>query len=98
MSYTPIQCQLYDYIEIACLRHYKLLIKLLDGSELQGRAETTKIENKQEFMIISVEANQDQEESNTKDNRKGNTSIRLDKIKSITALDQNAEFKTVEIN
>ncbi len=58
MPYTPIQCQLYDYIEIACLRHYTLLIKLLDGSEILGKAETTKIENKQEFLITSVKADQ----------------------------------------
>jgi len=90
MAYTPIQCQLYDYIEIACLRHYKLSIKLLDGGEILGRAETTKIEDKQEFLLVSVdvETNLNQEE----------LQIRLDKIKSITALDKNAEFKTVEIN
>ena len=90
MTYTPIQCQLYDYIEIACLRHYTLSIKLLDGSEIRGRAETTKIENKQEFLLIKVVADQDQKEEEIP--------VRLDKIKSITALDENAEFKTVEIN
>ncbi len=90
MPYTPIQCQLYDYIEIACLRHYTLSIKLLDGEEVKGRAETTNIEDKQEFLVVSVENGQDQKEANI--------SIRLDKIKSITALDENAEFKTVEIN
>jgi len=90
MPYTPIQCQLYDYIEIACLRHYSLSIKLLDGKEVKGRAETTKIEDKQEFLVVSVEIDQN--------SKKERISIRLDKIKSITALDENAGFKTVEIN
>ena len=94
MTYTPIQCQLYDYIEIACLRHYTLSIKLLDGSEIEGRAETTKIQDKQEFLIIKVAADQGQKE----EKKEENMPIRLDKIKSITALDENAEFKTVDIN
>ena len=54
MPYTPIRCDLYDYIEIACLRHYTLTIKLLDGEKIQGKAETTKIEDKQEFLIVSL--------------------------------------------
>ncbi|GAA0397936.1 Rho-binding antiterminator [Cocleimonas flava] len=90
MTYNPIQCQLYDYIEIACLRHYKLSIKLLDGSEIQGRAETTRIADKQEFLLISTEV--------ASDINQDITQIRLDKIKSITALDRHAEFSTVEIN
>lgn len=92
MTYTPIQCQLYDFIEIACLRHYTLSVKLLDRSEILGRAETTKIENKQEFLVVSTE---DESDKNQKEKK---ISVRLDKIKSITALDKNAEFKTVNIN
>ncbi len=96
MPYTPIRCDLYDYIEIACLRHYTLTIKLLDGEKIQGKAETTKIEDKQEFLIVSVKVEADQNQKEEKKEEK--ISIRLDKIKSITALDKNAEFKTVEIN
>ena len=95
MPYTPIKCYLYDYIEIACLRHYTLSIKLLDGSEIRGRADTTKIENKQEFLLVNVKVVADQ---NQKEEKKEEIPIRLDKIKSITALDKNAEFNTIEIN
>ncbi len=83
-SYTPIQCDLYDYIEIACLRHYMLDIKLLDDENIRGKALTTQITNKQEFLVIEIGNEQQQ--------------IRLDKIKSITVLDKGAEYRTVKIN
>ena len=53
MAYKPIQCGNYDYIEIACMRHYTLAIELLDGEKLVGKAQTTLIKDKQEFLVIS---------------------------------------------
>ena len=53
MAYKPIQCGNYDYIEIACMRHYTLAIELLDGEKLVGEAQTTLIKDKQEFLIIA---------------------------------------------
>ena len=84
MHYKPIQCHLYDYIEVACLRHYKLLIKLLNGEELTGLAQTIHIINKEEYLEINVAG--------------VHQNIRLDKIKNITTLDDDAEFKTIEIS
>ena len=85
MAYQPIQCEIYDYIEIACLCHYSLAIETQDGENLIGTAQTTSIFNKEEFLVFK--------------NAKGELQkIRLDKIKSITALDDNAKFKTIEIN
>jgi Rho-binding antiterminator len=84
MSYQPIKCGLYDYFEIACLYHYTLEIMLLDGRKVLGIAQNMRIENKQEFLLIGI--------------KDGSQEIRLDKIKSITALDKNAKFNSVVIN
>jgi len=86
MPYTPIQCHLYDYIEIACLHHYTLNIDLLDGDQITAKAMTTGVHEKEEFLVVETQENNIKQE------------IRLDKINKITALDKNAEFKTVEIN
>lgn len=85
MSYQPIHCNLYDCFEIACLYHYTLKIKLLDGETMMGVAQNMRIKNKQEFLLIRTEDDKLQE-------------FRLDNIKSITAIDKNAEFNTVKIN
>lgn len=53
-EYQPIACQRYDYIEIACMHHYQLTVELLDGTVIQGQAIDTKIENKQEFLLLDV--------------------------------------------
>ena len=84
MSYTPIRCDLYDYVEIACMRGYNIEVVLLSNEVIHGIAKTTRIENKEEFIIL--------------ENDKKQLSIRLDKIKDITALDDNAEFETIRIN
>ena len=84
--YSPIQCQLYDYFEIACMGHYRLDVMLLSGEIVKGKAITTLIKDKQEFLCIELVENSKEHE------------IRLDLIKSITALDKNAEFETVTIN
>ena len=98
-NYTPIQCQLYDYIEIACMRHYHLDIELTSGDIISGLALTTKIKNKQEYLVISLETTPDKIAPEVKDTTQNKEQeIRLDLIKSLTALDENAEFKTVEIN
>ncbi len=89
-SYTPIQCQLYDYVEIACMCHYRLDIELTTDEIITGKALTTRIKNKQEFIVIDV-ASEDADKGTEQE-------IRLDTVKSITALDENAEFGTVAIN
>lgn len=83
-NYTPIQCQIYDYIEIACMRHYMLDIELTNGEKITGKAITTKIKDKQEFIVIETENDEKQE-------------IRLDLVNSIEPLNENAEFGRVSI-
>ncbi|MBB1519154.1 Rho-binding antiterminator [Aquipseudomonas guryensis] len=81
-SYQPIACDLYDYLEIACLHHYHLRIELTDGSELQAEAVTTEINaSKEEFFIVRGAA--------------GEQRLRMDRLLAITPLDAGASFGRV---
>ena len=53
-TYRPINCGLYDYLEIACLYHYDLDIKLRDGTLLKGAAQTTLIKEGAEFLVVQL--------------------------------------------
>lgn len=83
-DYKMIPCEHYDYLELACLRGYRLKIELIDGTECQGQAITTQTRaDKTEWLII--------QEQQTKQ------SLRLDQIAAITPLEPNAEFGRVLI-
>ena len=88
-SYQAIQCQIYDYIEIACMRQYRLYIELKSGSSIRAKAINTQIIDKEEFLVVKLEKNFETEQTQE---------IRLDLIKSITALDENTDFKTIDID
>ncbi|MGF1870149.1 Rho-binding antiterminator [Photobacterium indicum] len=78
-DYQPIQCQRYDFIEIACMRRYLLSIELNDETTLVGTAIDTKTQaDKTEWLIIEQDGQ--------------SQSIRLDTIIAITPLTANAEF------
>lgn len=52
-TYQPMNCDLYDYLEIACLRGYRLDIELKDGARLEARALDTRTSaEKEEFLIL----------------------------------------------
>ncbi len=53
-TYRPINCGLYDYLEIACLYHYDLDIKLRDGTLLKCAAQTTLIKEGAEFLVVQL--------------------------------------------
>ena len=52
-----IRCELYDYIEIACLDSYQVKLRLADGSEITGQAETTGIDPMTGEYLQLVDAN-----------------------------------------
>jgi Rho-binding antiterminator len=81
-EYQPINCDLHDYLEIACLHGYRLDIELKDGARLEARALTTRTSRvKEEFLLVeTVEGQQE---------------IRLDQLLAITPLDANAQFGRV---
>jgi len=81
--YQPIDCGLYDYIEIACLYRYVLRISTRDGEILTGTALDTEISaDKSECLKLSGES--------------GIRRVRLDHLLSIEPLTADARFGRVD--
>jgi Rho-binding antiterminator len=81
-AYQPLDCDLHDYLEIACLRGYRLHVELIDGESLTAKALTTRTSSdKEEFLRVET-ANGQQE-------------IRLDQLLAVTPLDDHAQFGRV---
>lgn len=72
-EYHPIDCDLHDYLEIACMYHYWLRTELTDGTCFDAKALTTcTTVEKEEFLVVGQSENQQK--------------IRLDCLSAITAL------------
>ena len=81
-AYRPLSCDLYDYLEIACMHRYQLRIELVDGTEMTAQALTTRTESsKEEFFIVG--------------NEQGEHRLRLDRLLAITPLNHGASFGRV---
>lgn len=84
MTSTPIACELYDYIEIACTFRYPVLFLLNTGEEIRGIALDTSVKpDKTEYLIIK------KHDSNEK------TEIALSNLIKMEALVDNPYFKKV---
>lgn len=81
--YEPIECELHDYVEIACLYGYRLLIELVDGSSFKANAVTTRNTKEEEFLMLAES--------------EGQSEVRLDQLLAITALDDGAKFNRVQL-
>jgi Rho-binding antiterminator len=78
-TYQPMSCDLYDYLEIACMRGYRLDIEMKDGSRLVAKALTTRTSSdKEEFLSLET--------------ADGQQEVRLDQVRAVTPLDANAQF------
>jgi len=53
-TYQPIDCGLYDYLEVACLHGYEVALHLRGGECVQGIAHTTQAKNAAEFLLIKA--------------------------------------------
>lgn len=81
-TYQPMNCDLHDYLEIACLRGYRLDVELIDGWRLVAKALTTRTSStKEEFLCVQTVDGQQE--------------IRLDQLLAVTPLDDNAQFGRV---
>lgn len=80
----PIACDLYDYVEIACLYHYVVRLQLLNGDTLTGIAQTTVIRDRAEHLQLRIN-NREQ-------------LVNLGKIERMTALTDGAKFDDVRLN
>lgn len=78
-AYRPLNCDLHDYLEIACMHGYRLLIERLEGPSFEAKALTTRTTaNKEEFLVVQGETGQQE--------------LRLDWLLAITPLDTGASF------
>lgn len=80
-EYIPIACELHDYVEIACLHRYRLLIELTDGSRFRATAVTTHNTKEEEFLVL--------------EDSEAEAEVRLDRLQAITPLDPGAKFGRV---
>ncbi len=54
-DYQPLECDLHDVLEIACLHHALLQVELRDGSRFVARARTTEsTADKEEFLLLDA--------------------------------------------
>jgi Rho-binding antiterminator len=84
-TYQPMNCDLYDYLEIACMRGYELDIEMKDGTRLIAKALTTRTSSdKEEFLCLET--------------AEGPQEIRLDQLLAITPTDATAQFGRVVLS
>ncbi|MGE7993000.1 Rho-binding antiterminator [Pseudomonas sp. NPDC089554] len=82
--YQPLDCDLHDYLEIACMRGYRLQVELLDGPGFSATALTTRTApSKEEFLVFDLQGQRHE--------------VRLDQLLAVTALDPGASFTRLEL-
>ena len=83
-DYQPLNCDLYDYLEIACMHGYRLQVELVDGPGFMARAlDTRTAASKEEFLVLQTD--------------EGRQEVRLDRLLAITPLEPGARFGRVEL-
>ena len=81
----PIDCDLYDYVEIACMRGYELQIILNDHTEMVGKAKTTRTSaDKVEYLVVGVD--------------NVSVDVPMHEIKSIAPLTAGATFAKIDFS
>ncbi|GAB1439814.1 Rho-binding antiterminator [Providencia sp.] len=53
-EYQPINCDDYEYLEIACQRQLKLQIELNGGENIEGQASDLLLRKKVEYLIVET--------------------------------------------
>lgn len=81
-NYTPIDCNLYDYVEIACMYRYPVRVATTDGAIATGLAIDTLIDkDKAEYLKLAVDGEE--------------RLVRLDTLTALEPLAPNAKFGKV---
>lgn len=84
-AYQPLNCDLHDYLEIACMHQYNLRVELLDGSDYVAKALTTRTAtSKEEYLQLDK-------------NDGVLVEVRLDQLLAITPLNSNASFGRISL-
>ena len=85
MKSKPIACALYDYIEIACMYRYSVLLVLDSGEEVKGIAtDTSTKKDKTEYLVLFDEESKEKIE------------IELTKLVKMKSLIKNPHFNEVD--
>jgi Rho-binding antiterminator len=85
-----MRCDLHDFLEIACLFAYQVLIKLKSGHNMTGRPITTITESgQQEYLLFRVE---DENKGDNETEQK----IPLENLVSMKVLTQSARFNFIQ--
>lgn len=78
-----ISCDLHDHIEVACLFGYELDVTMVDGSNVRGRARTTKTALGAESLVIET--------------RSGERDLLLYEVVTISVLTPGARFQKLQL-
>jgi Rho-binding antiterminator len=82
MTQQIIDCELHDYIEVACMYGYQVRLILRDEQIFEGKAkDIATTAEKREFLIV--------------DNEQGSQQVELIQLKKMQILTPNAQFKEV---
>ena len=85
MSNKIINCEIHDYIEIACTFGYEVKLELLNGDTIQGKAITTQTSKyKKEYLILKGHVQ--------------NQRVELINIKCMEAIHANPHFDLIKFN
>lgn len=82
MTQKLIECELHDYIEVACMYGYRVRLILKDQQVIEGKAkDIVTTPEKREFLIV--------------DNEQGVQQVELIQLEKMQVLTPNAQFKEV---
>ena len=80
-----LSCDLYDYMEIACMYAYKIELQLKDGQRYTGKPRTIIISDHKEYLMFLPDAVPARE-----------LQLNLLELKSMRVLSENARFEFIE--
>ena len=90
-QYIPIDCAIYDHLELACVRSETLRITTLDGAHFQGEAIDVGAKRKgdatglAEYLVLNTNVGSDEHR----------IELMLSEVHCIESVSQSASFKSI---
>lgn len=78
-----LSCQIYDYLEIACIYRYRVRLTPKEGEPVEGTALDTRRNGEKECLLLRTET--------------GETLVPLETLHRMEALQANPHFSTVDL-
>lgn len=82
-----LSCELYDYLEIACMYAYQVELELKDGQRHTGKPQTVTILDHLEYLLFQPDTDPKKE-----------IKLSVIEIKSMRVLTKNARFEFIEFS